>query len=295
MDALAVEPSLPPELERQIFEISALSSPVGMLNLMLVAWRVKYWTGWISVLDPDTFLAVIGTKHATFFHENMKNLLLTEFWSVRRSPATYQAILAACPGVTNLFLVPAMHPHVDALEHLAPRRLAINVDLFFYNDPKDFSHPLFHHATHLEMVDDRWEDILNNLPLMPNLTHLAFDDSSAIHMYADSARLCGKLECIVFSKVDHPWGWRTHEDLIDTLLEDIRFVMIGRSNVVADWQICAYNAGDDHWIRAETIIAERRAGTIVPTRVGTTKWFTYYPSEKLCQLYVNDLYHSDPA
>ena len=36
-------PRLPPELERVIFEIAALSYPTTTPNLMLIAWRVKNW------------------------------------------------------------------------------------------------------------------------------------------------------------------------------------------------------------------------------------------------------------
>jgi hypothetical protein len=36
-------PILPPELERGIFEICAISRPVSIPNLMLVAQRVKEW------------------------------------------------------------------------------------------------------------------------------------------------------------------------------------------------------------------------------------------------------------
>jgi hypothetical protein len=36
-------PILPLELERLIFELSALSWPLSVPNLMLVAWRVKQW------------------------------------------------------------------------------------------------------------------------------------------------------------------------------------------------------------------------------------------------------------
>jgi hypothetical protein len=41
LSSLAVE--LPLELERHIFEICALSRPVGIPKLMLVGWRVKEW------------------------------------------------------------------------------------------------------------------------------------------------------------------------------------------------------------------------------------------------------------
>jgi hypothetical protein len=41
--SISTEPRLPTELESLIFGIIALSHPVGIPNLMLVAWRVRQW------------------------------------------------------------------------------------------------------------------------------------------------------------------------------------------------------------------------------------------------------------
>ncbi|KAJ7126167.1 hypothetical protein C8R44DRAFT_121208 [Mycena epipterygia] len=43
MESVRTAPILPPELERQIYEICALSRPVLIPKLMLVAWRAKEW------------------------------------------------------------------------------------------------------------------------------------------------------------------------------------------------------------------------------------------------------------
>ncbi|KAJ7659091.1 hypothetical protein DFH06DRAFT_1130657 [Mycena polygramma] len=39
----AIQPNLPPELERHIFELAALSHPMLIPNMIRVAWRVKLW------------------------------------------------------------------------------------------------------------------------------------------------------------------------------------------------------------------------------------------------------------
>jgi hypothetical protein len=44
-------PILPPELEREIFEICAISRPASIPNLMLVAQRVKEWCVAIFVFN----------------------------------------------------------------------------------------------------------------------------------------------------------------------------------------------------------------------------------------------------
>ncbi|KAJ7622098.1 hypothetical protein FB45DRAFT_121814 [Roridomyces roridus] len=38
-----IPPSLPPELERDLFELAAYTRPRSIPKLMLVAWRVKAW------------------------------------------------------------------------------------------------------------------------------------------------------------------------------------------------------------------------------------------------------------
>jgi hypothetical protein len=42
-DLVFADPYLPPELERQIFEIAALSCPKDIPTLMRISRRIKYW------------------------------------------------------------------------------------------------------------------------------------------------------------------------------------------------------------------------------------------------------------
>ncbi|KAJ7938116.1 hypothetical protein B0H13DRAFT_1852046 [Mycena leptocephala] len=51
---------LPTELERTIFEITALSRPLSISTLMLVAWRVKKWTAAHGILSACRWEYVAG-------------------------------------------------------------------------------------------------------------------------------------------------------------------------------------------------------------------------------------------
>ncbi|KAJ7840155.1 hypothetical protein B0H13DRAFT_2677051 [Mycena leptocephala] len=112
--ALASESSeLPPELERHIFEICALSRPVMIPKLLLVARRVREWIEPLlyrtmivvcETATPDfpTFLSkivisAIRAKSPSFFPIAVRNLMLLH-------DDSYDAatILGVCTGVENL-------------------------------------------------------------------------------------------------------------------------------------------------------------------------------------------------
>ncbi|KAJ7916867.1 hypothetical protein B0H13DRAFT_1573879, partial [Mycena leptocephala] len=112
-------PSLPLELECTIFEIAALSCPVGIPKLMLVAQRVKDWVepllyrtvivmpastsreALIPICRPEKFMHLISTKPPSFFHSTVKTLYVGGIFPPQ-SEIILPKILAACTGVTSL-------------------------------------------------------------------------------------------------------------------------------------------------------------------------------------------------
>ncbi|KAJ6505111.1 hypothetical protein C8R45DRAFT_544408 [Mycena sanguinolenta] len=68
------EPTLPPELERRIFEIAALACPVRIPTLMLVARRVKF------LVEPLLY-RVVFLKDSTTGHL-LRDLDLPAFTAV---------------------------------------------------------------------------------------------------------------------------------------------------------------------------------------------------------------------
>ncbi|KAJ7906692.1 hypothetical protein B0H13DRAFT_2662708 [Mycena leptocephala] len=107
------DPRLPPELERNVFEIAALSRPTSIPHLMLIAWRVKDWvepllyrvilldSGAVSkdmqgfpTLTPEILRRVIASRPPEFVQSVVKHLFL---WAPHRN--NVDTILAACVGV----------------------------------------------------------------------------------------------------------------------------------------------------------------------------------------------------
>ncbi|KAJ7779897.1 hypothetical protein B0H16DRAFT_727994 [Mycena metata] len=128
-------PHLPPDLERTIFELAALSSPGTMTTLILVALRVKIWIelllyrivivpSVVSCEDYDHYPLRIKKISVPAFrlNEPETNTIPTIFSNypvrhlyidARLQPLALQRILPACKRVTNL------HVLFDATEHLA--------------------------------------------------------------------------------------------------------------------------------------------------------------------------------
>ncbi|KAJ7868505.1 hypothetical protein B0H13DRAFT_1573477, partial [Mycena leptocephala] len=184
--------SLPPELERVVFEISALSRPIDIPNLMLIAWRVKEWVepllyrvillssslksreiSGFPVFTADILLRVIASKPPGFLQNAVRNMLL-DYEAGR--PSDVDAILTACNCVTNLF---QSSTNVRALQHL--QRLAISWDEAFLDysvvdNPSSFLNNL----THLELRDGDWyresvDHVCAQVALIPSLTHISFN------------------------------------------------------------------------------------------------------------------------
>ncbi|KAJ7921925.1 hypothetical protein B0H13DRAFT_140548 [Mycena leptocephala] len=120
------DPRLPPELERTIFEIVALSRPSGIPNLMLVAARVKAWIEPLlyrivlcrtsrlrqikfvgfpaSTITVETLLRLAATTGSPSVIQNsIRHLFLDGFLDGFPVSDRVDAILTACSGVTNLF------------------------------------------------------------------------------------------------------------------------------------------------------------------------------------------------
>ncbi|KAJ6468095.1 hypothetical protein C8R47DRAFT_918295, partial [Mycena vitilis] len=183
--------ALPGELEREIFEAAALSRPVVIPDLMLVAHRVKNWvepilyhTIFISRLKPidylphftaDLVLRLIKEKSAQFFAKSVHRLYLGHDFD------RPHFIVAACSGVTDLFVDFKVNPDVHLLNVLnnmtSLRRLTLEIDRLYDGSPVNFADPLFRNLTHLEILDlvvNQNAAVWASITTIPKLTHLAF-------------------------------------------------------------------------------------------------------------------------
>ncbi|KAJ7480351.1 hypothetical protein B0H11DRAFT_2421164 [Mycena galericulata] len=289
-------PRLPRELERAIFETSAISRPVTILTLILVAQRVKIWkitisSSWLYRVEPilyrivylwegealavegfprftfKTFLQAIEQKPPEFFNCAVRHLFLGEPEAGRPSSElharTIDSILNVCTGITTLFAWTAFPNNLPALNALdSLHRLAFSiVELFGPNPTGCFAQPLFRNITHLEMLDSIPAFTCSHaasLSLIPHLTHFAFGDCRLCSGFCGAFRLCARLTCIVLLEAESMGDVDVEAD---SLLEDTRFVAISEDNFRVDWARGVFR-GRDYWVLADAFLAARRAGKV---------------------------------
>ncbi|KAF7344677.1 hypothetical protein MVEN_01627900 [Mycena venus] len=241
----------PIDLEREIFETTALSQPSTIADLLLVAQRVKNW------VEPFLYrvIFICGSKRMDGLPR------FTPRFDTRSRGG--DAILGACSGVTELFLSHGvsgdMTAVLEAMFNL--RRLTVEIDPLFSGKPIDFAHPLFRHLTHLEILDsarDRATSQWMGVTSLPTITHLAFSDQAFCPIFSDILAKWAQLQCLVFLCNDPEQIAAARR-----LAEDPRFVASGTMDVYLDWQR-GVRGGQDYWSRANAFIARKRAGKVEP-------------------------------
>ncbi|KAJ7025818.1 hypothetical protein C8F04DRAFT_1046121 [Mycena alexandri] len=232
-----MDPVLPRELERIIFELVALTCPTVIPVLMLVAHCVKRWYA-VSILfqpsrfflqgrtsslpcdfphlrrirtpdsgfsprSPDALLNAISRKPPSFFTSSATHLFLLEAPSFL-TDKTVATILAACSGITSLRSGCNLLRHHDALGSLGSlRRLTVNVwSLLGSYGPGDFALPLFRNITHFELLESSisWQfdnHVCEGVVLMPQLTHLAFNFPGFCRQLVSFLPQYARLRCLV--------------------------------------------------------------------------------------------------
>lgn len=276
------DPILPPELERRIFELRALATPVSAPILMLVAWRVKEWSvpidrllacfidtrdfcriepilyrtivrqspGLVSGYGPPAFTsreslsATIRSKPRDFFRDSVRRLYLFD----REDKDGYNEILSICSRVETLWV---RHDGVDLSAH-EPSTLK---HLYtFYIPPLLRSEPtapsdLFAQLTHLEITgrdpylsDPQIDAFGRHVAQLPRLMYIAFTEGYFARIYACLLQRCPALRVLLSAP-----SWPSELQELGPLVRDARFVLWGGA-----WQ----------WIED----AQRSAGA------GATSW-----------------------
>ncbi|KAJ7627467.1 hypothetical protein FB45DRAFT_921408 [Roridomyces roridus] len=272
MSTTAVDPLLPPELERVIFELAAYLSPFSMHKLMLVAWRVKEWIeplryhvavasatdgGYYSTRRyPQADISQLLLSPASHLHHTVHHLCL-----VNPNATDTRSLLSNCPNVQGIW---GSGPELKQLLTIQPRRLTrLHLDLerlFRPPTPPDFTHRVFSHITHLEIFDrPRTIDLTvwSGLASLPHLSHLAFNSEQFISILPDLLRACRALRVLALVVTAE----RVEVAVPPVLVEEVRFVWMVCAEYVKDWHIGAFT-GRDFWARAEKFIDMRRTGEV---------------------------------
>ncbi|KAJ6581849.1 hypothetical protein B0H19DRAFT_1252013 [Mycena capillaripes] len=166
---------LPVELERKIFEIAAYCDPIVVLDLILVAWRVKLWVEplfyRVIFLDASGSPIFEGLPRFTvapllrLIDEKRKEILANARHLIIQDPPhvhgvspshlrRLNAIMRACTGVTHLFLHSNKKLELHELDALAGmpalRVLGVHISKLFKRASVNLTHPVFRNITHLE-------------------------------------------------------------------------------------------------------------------------------------------------
>ncbi|KAJ7614897.1 hypothetical protein FB45DRAFT_1064529 [Roridomyces roridus] len=278
-------PRIPPELEREIFEILASVDPDSVSQLILVAQRVKIWVE--KYLYPIIILSYgeSNTRGGYPFHDSLSQSL-SRFNRISPSilenavyhlfldgVGTHRAhsVLSSCKAVRDLWINCAHSSLLDLAGELRLQRLQCDPLLFFRSQRNiDFGHPIFSHITHLELFFDSGAhnqevitSVWTGLAVIPHLTHVAFSESRFLSTVAPQLlKTCGSLRVLIFLPTNVDLD--AHVPNIPHLAEDVRFVQIIVSpqfSFLDDWKRGALG-GRDYWSQAEALIARRRNGEI---------------------------------
>ncbi|KAJ7652200.1 hypothetical protein DFH06DRAFT_1331415 [Mycena polygramma] len=179
-----MDPTLPRELEREIFRLAAVSDRKSVLHLVLVAHRVKIWVEGLLyqtlvVVGPDEpessafsasddgpgpsfpaicvsdLLAMIASRPRGFFQSAVEQICF-ELDDVE--PANAHIILSACSGVTQVFVRGSRCASETYLGPLTALRNLTHLQArahYLLNIAFDLPPGVFQNITHLELVD-RW-------------------------------------------------------------------------------------------------------------------------------------------
>ncbi|KAJ7289561.1 hypothetical protein C8J57DRAFT_1213895 [Mycena rebaudengoi] len=248
-----IEPRLPPELERRIFELAALSHKHVIPPLLQVARRTLIWIDpllyrvivWDDLHDTEekaresfAALRALRSKTAHFVHTAVQHVIIYFHGGSDHSTVDMDELLQRCTGgisfvCAGAYVTPRLLP---ILERIQVRRLSIHLQGLFEGHTVDLHHPLFSSVTHLYPFDsvgspNDKDPFYLQLSLLPALTHL--------HVNVDFPYDAFSAVLAAFTRAS--WFCTC--------------IMSGQAGSVALWVI-------DFWTRAEEFIVRKARGEI---------------------------------
>ncbi|KAJ7499949.1 hypothetical protein FB451DRAFT_1207059 [Mycena latifolia] len=271
-----MEPRLPIDLEREIFELAAVSQPRSIPILILVARRIKAWLEpliyrVLSITNLDRIeegtmritkracLKMLDAKPAPFFHGHVRHVSLTNPEATLEESVHILSKFTGAVGLAlfQIALTPIFLPPITAMPL---ERFAVDLELLFGKSGVDFGHTLFSRLTHLDMFDstplDAWAVAFGQLP---HLTHLSVWPGKPA-FFRGVLQHCAQLEVLALVFTDQ-YGLQEGLEEYRFFGDDPRSVLMSVDDFLNDWEVGA-RGGEDFWVRAERFIEKRRAGEI---------------------------------
>ncbi|KAJ7895251.1 hypothetical protein B0H14DRAFT_2558827 [Mycena olivaceomarginata] len=255
----SITPSLPLELEREIFVLAARLHPGSIPTLLRVARRVLAWV--------RALMRATKSKPASFFHDAIRHLVVgpCPTWTQINT----MAVLKLCTGVTDFAALgeladPSMLP---ALARMRLQRMAGNLTRLF-GGRVDVQHPIFASIAHLDVFDRIAEGetyISTQIPALPALTHLSFHND--VVPWTKMQRVlqeCPRLDVLV--NLWHSTKRRyAYEKTANIPIHDVRIVLYLYNDYWGEWEADAMGLWPSFWSVADEFVARKRKGLIKGT------------------------------
>ncbi|KAJ7662751.1 hypothetical protein DFH06DRAFT_1471509 [Mycena polygramma] len=266
-----LEPVFPVELEREIFETTALMYPKEIPSLLRVARRVLVWVepllyriihiagnpGMASAL-----LSAMSTKPPQFFRA-VRHLDLD---SGDLGPGASLRLFWLCNKIVDLIIRPnSTNPILlPILAQMRVQRLSMYLGLMFRGSI-NLQHKLFHSGTHLDIFDRQGVlEALSDVPKLPALTHLCLHSSiprdDILKVLSECPRLSILLVQYSIMREDEYYGEAQFPHVYDA-----RFVISLDDKYWEDW-VAGAKGFPGVWSAAEAFVARKRKGEIEATR-----------------------------
>ncbi|KAF7338668.1 Tyrosinase central domain-containing protein [Mycena venus] len=267
---MAGQPSLPFELEREIFETVALLHPSAIPTLLRVARRVLIWVEpflyrVVCASSPPGGLSAKILKSPAFFDNAVHHLLLDgarSTWSQEEA----RHFLSLCKGILNFGAI-GHHSNPTLLPILAEikvQRVALCLQVLFGEYQLiDLGHRAFHSITHLDIFDriEHGETIIcAQIPTLPCLTHLCLNYDIPWDKIQKLLTDCPRIELLVvlwsLQSASHGREWANNAPI-----HDMRFASTTFDDYWDDWEKGARGL-PNFWSVADIFVAQKRARVI---------------------------------
>ncbi|KAK7006282.1 tyrosinase central domain-containing protein [Favolaschia claudopus] len=271
------EPAFPPELEREIYEVTALKYPGSIPSLLRVARHVHSWIEPLlyRVVQVDSDMkatraisdAMKRGRTPEFFHAAVHHLALHS----SSTRADVKQLLSLCTGIRGFASMdtsidPSMLRILAEMRHL--RRMCCSLEVLFGNfDSIDLKHPVLQNLTHLDVFDHdaNFWTFVGPLLRLPSLTHLGLSRNYWDTFNRDglpvAASDCPALQIVLFQ---WPVGIESQAHY-DSIKEPRRYdlpIVIGLyDDYWGDWEDEARGLLT-FWAEADDFVLRRRAGEI---------------------------------
>ncbi|KAJ6458042.1 hypothetical protein C8R47DRAFT_1203298 [Mycena vitilis] len=262
---------LPPELEREIFEITAIQDPRSIPALLRVCRRVHTWVEpllyrILIIFEWNSRLAsALTSKPAAFLKAAVRHAYLHLDGS--QKAVKVAEILSKCSGIINLVLGGDWDSEIlDSLHSMRPQKLDIATSLHNASiwGILTFKHPFFLSVTHLSLfyqprgsMQEQWCDWAS-LAALPALTHLSLSKNLARDILREALAECHNIVVVIAIIWGHyPHGRASAIEFAQGLtVSDLRIAVVLIPHYSKDWEIGA-RGGPDYWVRAEAFVARK--------------------------------------